>query len=146
MRISSLTLAAALLVWHADSSFAAELHRGRCHMDYCTWFSIEERDLAGTNNAGALFRVVMKGWESHHPNGSYDRRRRWDAAFLPLGMVYGYLETATRMYFAVCHGTSDGDIERAGGLTEIAMQFGYPLSEETGELELRRPEEILSIP
>ena len=53
---------------------AAEVTPGRCHMDMCSWFSIEEKDLVGTDRDGALFRVVTKSWQSQHPGGSYDRR------------------------------------------------------------------------
>ena len=107
---------------------AAELHNGRCHMDYCSWFSIEEKDLVSSNPSGALFKVTTRGWSSHHPNGSYNRRTRrtggestasfvfcskdrpalifqdeskWVAHTLAPGVqnaVYGYNESAYKQY------------------------------------------------
>jgi hypothetical protein len=53
---------------------AGELYQGRCHMDTCSWFSIEERDLVGTSPYGVLFKVASRDWESIHPNGSYGKR------------------------------------------------------------------------
>ena len=55
----------------ARPATAGELFEGRCHMDVCSWYSVEEKDLVGTNAKGALFKVVIKGWTSQHPNGSY---------------------------------------------------------------------------
>src|SRR5688572_9967955 len=57
----------------AGPSTAAELMRSRCHMGQCLWLSIEERDLVGSNSFGALFKARIKGWESSHPQASYDK-------------------------------------------------------------------------
>ncbi|MGP9821820.1 hypothetical protein ACTZWW_17525 [Salinarimonas sp. NSM] len=51
---------------------AAELLRGRCHMDYCSWFSIEEYNIVTAEGGEVLKRATLKSWESHHPGGSYD--------------------------------------------------------------------------
>lgn len=48
--------------------------RGRCHMDTCSWFSIESMEPAGQSGRGQLFKMTLKWWESYHPGGSYDRR------------------------------------------------------------------------
>ncbi len=55
------------------TAHAAELIAGRCHMDYCSWFSIESRDISATNPQGALVKVESRWWQSHHPKG-YDKR------------------------------------------------------------------------
>ena len=44
-----------------------------CHMDVCTWFSLEDVRPAGESKLGALFHVIIKDWSSVHPNASYDR-------------------------------------------------------------------------
>ncbi len=69
---AALSILAALLT-QAPAS-AAEVIPGRCHMDVCAWFSVEEKDLVGTDRHGALFRVVTKAWQSTHPDGAYNRR------------------------------------------------------------------------
>jgi len=43
-------------------------------MDYCSWFSTESRDNVGANAKGTLVKVESRWWESHHPNGSYNKR------------------------------------------------------------------------
>lgn len=134
---------------------AAEVIPGRCHMDMCSWFSIEEKDLVGTDRNGALFRVVTKFWQSQHPGGSYDRRTprrgggtatscalcskthpalleagtpgRWAVNELDLGpesVLPGAAETATAVYFAVCHAVA---VTNTGEeLTRLARRFRYP--------------------
>ena len=46
--------------------------QGRCHMDYCGWFSIENRNVAARAPDGVLYKVESRYWESKHPEGSYD--------------------------------------------------------------------------
>ncbi|WP_156387748.1 hypothetical protein [Methylobacterium sp. Leaf399] len=142
---------------------AAELISGRCHMGFCSWFSVEEKDLAGTAKAGALFKVVLKGWQSHHPDGNYarktprqggqartsyvfcskskpalinrDEQGRWAAEYLPINAAFGppgVLETATTIYFAVCHAIGAGS---QTDTTDLARRFGYPEQEEEGPAE-----------
>ncbi|MCX5580968.1 lysozyme inhibitor LprI family protein [Kaistia terrae] len=40
-----------------SNSLLGERIRGRCHMDTCTWFSIENRKLVGRNREGNLYRI-----------------------------------------------------------------------------------------
>jgi hypothetical protein len=61
--------AAMLVAKPHHAAQAAELFIGRCHMEICSWFSIEEKELIGTSSDGALFKVVTKSWESDHPCG-----------------------------------------------------------------------------
>ncbi|KQT09033.1 hypothetical protein ASG40_10235 [Methylobacterium sp. Leaf399] len=132
-------------------------------MGFCSWFSVEEKDLAGTAKAGALFKVVLKGWQSHHPDGNYarktprqggqartsyvfcskskpalinrDEQGRWAAEYLPINAAFGppgVLETATTIYFAVCHAIGAGS---QTDTTDLARRFGYPEQEEEGPAE-----------
>ncbi len=116
-RIGKLATLLACLTLTPATTNAAELIPGRCHMDTCNWFSIEEKDLAGTAKAEALFKVVLKRWQSHHPDGNYGRKTprqggqasisyafcsktkpglidrdgqgRWTAEYLPINAAFG---------------------------------------------------------
>lgn len=46
--------------------------QGRCHMDYCGWFSIEKRSVAARAPDGVLYEVESRYWESKHPEGTYE--------------------------------------------------------------------------
>lgn len=58
------------------SATSAEVKRGRCHMGDCSWSQEIVRDLIGSNNIGALFRVELRGGDSEHPNNNYNSRAR----------------------------------------------------------------------
>src|SRR4051794_8618931 len=163
----SVALGCALVCCAPAPSQAAELFRGRCHMDQCTWFSVEGKDLVASDPRGALFKVTMKWWESHHPNGSYEKRaprkggeatvdyvfcskskpavlyrsqgEKWTGTILSISAPSGASETATAHYLAVCHGAAVKD-ER--DLTRSASKFGYTRQDEDS-FELGRPEDIL---
>jgi len=153
-----------------DPAPAAELMQGRCRMDHCTWFSIESRDLVGSNARGALFKVALKGWTSHHPGGDYGKRRprtggeistsyffcskaqpsavwetdagRWTTAVLNVASPAGAEENAVIEYFAVCHGVQSGrDIDAS--FDALAERFGYAPVEHADPREIARPEDIL---
>lgn len=68
------SLMAASILALMSQAKAAELLQGRCHMDYCSWFTTESRDTIGTSSRGSLIKVESRWWQSHHPNGSYNRR------------------------------------------------------------------------
>jgi hypothetical protein len=153
-----------------DAATAAELLRGRCHMDVCSWFSIEQRDLVASSPAGALFKMSVRTWTSTHPNGTYDKRTRrvggeagdeyvfcsksrpavvdpgdkpgtWIAAVLvPIGQPAGAAEAATARYFAACHGVA---LNSEADLDRYAQAFGYKADGEGEQLDLKRPEDIL---
>ncbi|BCG79909.1 lysozyme inhibitor LprI family protein [Mesorhizobium sp. 113-3-3] len=55
-----------------SNSIVGRRIQGRCHMDYCGWFSIEERSIAARAPDGVLYRVESRYWESKHPEGTYD--------------------------------------------------------------------------
>lgn len=150
--------------------WSSQLFEGRCHMDYCSWFSVEEKDLIGTSPKGALFRTVTKAWSSYHPNGSYNRKTRrtggqeivgyvfcsktepaliyrkgtgaWSAIMLTPYNPYGAIMTSLNVYFVLCHG-----IYRVGADYDTdARRFGYPItnSDDTpDDAELARPEDFL---
>jgi hypothetical protein len=40
---------------------------GRCHMDVCWWFSIENAEMMGQSKDGELFAVTMKQWSASCP-------------------------------------------------------------------------------
>lgn len=52
-------------------SLVGKIVRARCHMDVCTWFSIEASVPAGESRAGTLLRTTIKDWSSSHPDGNY---------------------------------------------------------------------------
>jgi hypothetical protein len=61
----------------AKSEFKAlvgKVVEGRCHMDNCSWFSIEAAKPAGQSRRGQLFKITTKRWDSYHPEGNYKRR------------------------------------------------------------------------
>ena len=138
-------------------------------MDVCSWYSVEEKDLVGTNAKGALFKVVIKGWTSQHPNGSYGRKtrrtggkavvsyvfcsksepsvitgaeNRWSALILAPYVSLGATEGETRLYFVVCHGV----IADGGDFSPVARRFGYPIKDNDDVpdgVDLVRPEDML---
>ena len=154
----------------SGAALSAELMQGRCRMDYCNWFSIESRDLVGSNTNGALFKVISKGWTSHHPNGSYDKRRPrtggeastgyffcsktkpsaiwqsdrdgWKVAVLNLGSPSGAEENAAIEYFAVCHGVQSGQ-DTGESFDALSKRFGYAPIESADLQNVARPEDIL---
>jgi hypothetical protein len=154
----------------SGAALSGELMQGRCRMDYCNWFSIESRDLVGSNTKGALFKVISKGWTSHHPNGSYDKRRPrtggeastdyyfcsktkpsaiwqsdtegWKVAALNLGSPSGAEENAVIEYFAVCHGVQSGH-GTSESFDALSKRFGYASVENADLQDVARPEDIL---
>jgi hypothetical protein len=48
--------------------------RARCHMDVCSWFSIEAAEPSGNSPKGQLYKLTTKWWESEHKGGDYNRR------------------------------------------------------------------------
>lgn len=148
-------VATATVVWLAlgAASRSAELHQGRCHMDSCYWFSIEETDLVASNAAGALFRTASRSWQSHHPNGSYERRTprkggqvsteyvfcsksrpalivSYDGKWLVDALtpdredgIFGANYSSYKSYFVVCHQTRIVDPYRENA--KLARRYGY---------------------
>jgi hypothetical protein len=149
---------------------SSELMQGRCRMDYCAWFSIESRDIVGSNTHGALFKVISKEWTSHHPNGSYDKRRPktgggastgyyfcsktkplaiwqddagpWKVAVLNLASPSGAEENAVIEYFAACHGVQSGH-GTSDTFDALTKRFGYSPVEAADLRDLARPEDVL---
>ena len=154
---------------------AAELMEGRCHMDYCNWFTVEERDIVTSISDGALVRTVMKGWESHHPDGNYTRKTRrtggnevvtyffcskrtpasvwrsdkpgkWEVNFLTdLASPPGAAESVTNQYFAVCHG-----VKPIGAWEILTRKFAYDIIPDKDDvvaeaLHVDRPEEVMRL-
>jgi hypothetical protein len=78
---------------------AAELLQGRCHMDVCNWFSIEDRDIVKATPSGALTRVTIKWWTSHHPGGRYNRRTRRTGGEPQEGYVFCSKSKPATMWF-----------------------------------------------
>lgn len=153
-----------------EAALSAELMQGRCRMDHCSWFSIESRDIVGSNANGALFKVISKEWASHHPNGSYDKRYprtggevstgytfcsktkpsaiwqddagKWNVAVLNLASPSGAEENAVIEYFAVCHGLQSGH-DTSGSFDALTKRFGYAPVEDADLRDIARPEDIL---
>jgi hypothetical protein len=162
--------AAALAALVFDAAGAAELHRGRCSMDICSWYSVEGKDVAASNPQATLFKVALKTWTSKHRGGAYDKKARrvgedvisiyyscsktkpalvesadgkWTATFLNLNSPPGFQESAVMQYFVVCHGF-DAEKSRSG-FDGVARRFGYRKVLDTPDaIELSKPEEILT--
>jgi hypothetical protein len=154
----------------SSGALSAELMQGRCRMDYCAWFSIENRDIVGSNASGALFKVISKKWTSHHPSGSYDKRRPrmggdtstsyyfcsktkpsaiwkddvglWKVAVLNLASPSGAEENAVIEYFAVCHGVQSGH-DTSDTFDALTKRFGYAPVEAADLRDVARPEDVL---
>jgi hypothetical protein len=169
-RLRAFALTAYAVSLLSGAAFPAELMQGQCRMDHCTWFSVESRDLVGSNAKGALFKAELKGWTSHHPNGSYGRRSpktggnssasyflcsktkpsaiwqddngHWMVAGLNLGSPAGAEENAVIEYFAICHGIQSGS-DRSSSFEELTQRFGYGPLTYSDLREIARPEDIL---
>jgi hypothetical protein len=148
------------------------LLQGRCHMDYCSWFSIEKKMLVGKNSQDALYQVVTKGWESHHPNASYDKRTartggkvstryvlcshrrpavilsdggKWLVHTLAPGNedgIFGFNESDYKEYFAVCHRLRIDDVYSDG--VEAGRKLRYNVDPESvDQSEISDPRDML---
>ena len=57
MKTPSVLLPALLLCGLAfDPARAVEVYRGRCHMQVCAYFTIQEKSIVASHRDGALFR------------------------------------------------------------------------------------------
>lgn len=65
---------AILTVCISPVATAREAVIGRCHMDECSWFVVLSKDIVGSSDNGALFRITAAGGSSIHPNGAYNRK------------------------------------------------------------------------
>lgn len=141
---------------------------GRCYMDSCSWSKELSRDFVGASANGVLYKLVLVGGTSNHPNGQYQMKRRiiWNKEphivfvfcskkfpatliegepkmqvdFLSIGEgVPGALESSLSLYMFVCHNISRGD-ER------LLRQYSYaPSIDSFNEIEstLIKPTDIL---
>jgi hypothetical protein len=153
-----------------DAASAGELHRGRCSMDICSWYSLEGKDVAASNPEATLFKVTLQTWTSKHRGGAYDKKAprvggdvvsvyyscsktkpalveaadgKWTATFLNLNSPPGYQESAVMQYFIVCHGF-DAEKSRSG-FAAVARRLGYRKVLDTPDaVELSKPEQILT--
>jgi len=161
--------AGAALTASTFAATAAELHRGRCHMDMCTWYSVEEKEPAGSNAQATLFKVTLKIWTSRHRGGNYDKKAsrtggeastfyfncskakpaiiesqdgKWMAAFLNLAEPAGFQELAVMEYFVVCHAF---DVDKPSTRFGVAARkFGYrKIADAPDSIALSKPEDIL---
>ena len=127
--------------------------RARCHMDTCSWFSIESAKPAGQSGSGQLFKLATKWWQSDESKSMYKRRPRhggevatsfvfcsktvpamilqndhgkWTAARLNPGKshtIAGATESIHIMYWAACHGKAVNDVYGDG--ERLAKALGY---------------------
>ncbi|RVU14178.1 hypothetical protein [Methylobacterium oryzihabitans] len=142
-------------------------------MEYCDWFSIEEKDLTGTSKAGALFKIVMKHWQSHHPDGNYARKTprkggqaktsytfcsktkpalinrdvqgRWAAEYLPINSEFGPPGAQETATTIYFAACHAIGAGNREAITDLARRFGYPEREEEGpeDKPVTQPEDIL---
>ena len=155
------------------TSNAAELIPGRCHMGACNWFSVEEKDLVGTTKSGALFKVVLKGWQSLHPDGDYVRKTprqggqartsyvfcskskpalidrdgqgRWAAEYLPINAAFGPPGVLETAATIYFAVCHAIGAGNRESTTDLARRFGYPIQEDEGpeEKPITQPDDIL---
>lgn len=174
-RLTTRELAALLacLTLMPATTRAAELIPGRCHMGSCSWFSLEEKDLVGTAKAGALFKIVLKGWQSHHPDGNYGRRAprqggqartsyvfcsktkpalinrdvqgRWAAEYLPINAAFGPPGVQETATTIYFAACHAIGAGNQEDMTDLARRFGYPEQETEGpeEKPITQLEDIL---
>jgi len=167
--LKTVFLATALGAAAFHGASAAELHRGRCHMDVCSWYSIVSKEVVASDAAATLFKVTTKTWTSTHPRGAYDKKAprvagedvsgyykcsttkpayvesqdgKWTATFLDLRNPPGFEEAVAMEYFVVCHGF-DADKPKSD-FDVIGGKFGYrKLQEALAPVELNKPEDVL---
>lgn len=137
---------------------------GRCHMDGCSWFQIDDRSLEGHSSNGILYRIEGQEWSSVHPNGSYETpalladegNSEW-YAFCSLtnpsvvfkdgpewrgitvspsspGVIFGYNESTYVRYYAACHNLEFDGSEEKN--IRMGLKFGYIGNPNFAEKEL----------
>jgi hypothetical protein len=160
----------ATLAMGLDGASAGKLHRDSCHMDTCSWSSVEAKDAVGSNAQSSLFKITLKIWTSQHPHAAYDKKAplsggetlsvyyncskarpayieaadgKWTATTLNLYNPPGYQDSAVTQYFVVCHGF-DIDASKSSSAA-AARKFGYRRMSDTPEaIALSKPEDILT--
>jgi hypothetical protein len=55
------------------------IREGRCRMNGCSWFQVQEFAMVQENEQGALLRVTQREGASDHPDGKYPERPRESA-------------------------------------------------------------------
>ena len=162
-------LALALAILTAITARAAEVYRGRCAMDVCAWFLIQEKNIVASDKNGALFRVTVqrfttrrandrppprKAWESSdgyvlcsktRPAVLFQSDGEWLAHILAPGQpnaYAGYNLTSHVQYFAVCHGVGLPAIDEP--MIAKARALVYPASGGSEQIKLSKPEDILT--
>lgn len=161
-----------LLILAPAAASAGELIRSRCYMDTCSWFSVEETALVGTSPKGALFKAVLKGWQSHHPNGRYERKAprqggqantvhvfcsktmpsvivsadggRWQVDTLALNTPYGPAGALESVTTTYYAVCHATAASDPEAFIRLGQHFGYPALDEAPDSPvLARPEDIL---
>jgi hypothetical protein len=143
-----------------------------CHMEACSWRSIESRESIDQNRYGELFRVSVRGWSSLHPGGTYDvktrktggglseeyvfcSRTRPGVAFSADGKwmahklapdqsdgVYGYNTSDYTLYFAACHGLAVDE----NAIQARGQALGYRTnSARVAQVDLSAPTDLMNI-
>ncbi len=161
-----LALALASLMAPAN---AAEVYRGRCAMDECGWFLIQEKSIVASDQNGALFRVTLQRFTTRRANDRPPPRKDWktsdgyvlcskdrpavvfqsDGEWLAHRLApaqptayAGYNLSSYVQYFAVCHALGLPAIDEA--LLAKARALGYPASGTADQIKLSKPEDILT--
>lgn len=155
-----------------SNSIIGQRIQGRCHMEYCGWFSIEKRTIAGRAPDGVLYKIENRYWSSHHPDGSYETpaplkdegrgdwdvfcsltrpaiiqhiQNEWSASTLSpndASGIYGYNESAYIQYFAACHDVEITDVYDQ--MTALAKRLGYRVgAERVEQMQIADPTEYL---
>jgi hypothetical protein len=143
-----------------------------CHMDYCSWKSIESRESVQQTRYGELFKLTVRGWSSFHPGGSYNIKTRrtgggtWESyvfcsktrpgvAFSSEGKwiahtlapdqsdgVYGYNSSDYTLYFAACYGLA---VDETAFQTRAAA-LGYRTSSaRANQINISGPADLTNI-
>jgi hypothetical protein len=148
-----------LLMTLSTGAFSAEysaleekLIAGRCRMNSCWWFSIENAQMMGASKAGELFAISTKRWSASCPQSKCGRRsfdgtatsfifcsrthpawigkqdddpNKWTFQLLGPGSpdaAAGVWEGVHVMYWAACHALDVGDPFDA----KLGQRYGYP--------------------
>ena len=162
-------LAFALANLAAVPARAAEVHRGRCAIDVCAWFLIQEKNIVASDKNGALFRVTLQRFTTRRANDRPPPRKAWEvsegyvlcsktrpAVLFQSGGEWlahilapaqpsayaGYNLTSHVQYFAVCHGVGLPAIDEP--MLAKARALGYPAGGASEQIKLSKPEDILN--
>lgn len=153
----------------AGEPIVGPIREGRCRMNGCSWFQVQNFEVVRENEKGALLRVTQREGGSDHPDGKYPER--------PRASAIQWAESSTSYFFcsprfpAIISESEGGgwegirlDLTMSAGVTEFvhnqyraichpdgaldvdtaaaAARLGYTPNGGEVEFQLGRPEEV----